>query len=298
MNPNDIVARKQSDSEDAVRAAMRNATELISKEQDMQDLAVQTAMLDLVVAWFKSSRFIFVGGVARSGTTLMKSILDSHPNICCGHELKLVPLFCSVPRKWWTDMKHQLIPGGMTPEYMDQTFAAATAVYMMRCRTDGKKRIAEKTPHNVTEFAVLHRYFPNAQFVHIVRDGRGVAASLLQQNWVDLTNLQGGKVWYTQNAGNAGRYWRHIIENADKQRADIPDSQYKVVRYEDLVKQPEATLRDLFEFLGEPWHPEVLTVNPVHAASLNIWRTKLSQQQLSEFDAVAGELMKKLGYMA
>lgn len=282
----------------ALLTALAGAGAALAAERDVHTLAVQNALLALVETWFKSCRFIFLGGVARSGTTLLRSILDAHPNICCGHELKLVPLFCSVPRKWWTDMKHQLIPGGMTPDAMDRTFAAATAVYLMKCRKDGKRRIAEKTPHNVTEFGVLHRYFPSAQFVHIIRDGRGVAASLLEQHWVDLTNLQGGKVWYTQNAGNAGRYWSHIIETAEKQREGIPSAQYKVLRYEDLVKHPETVLRDLFEFLGEPWDPCVLAQNPVHAGSLNAWRTKLSQKQLTEFDTTASAMMKRLGYQA
>ena len=284
------------DQNEVVKSALEVVNNVLHAEGNMHSVAVQTAFMDLVTSWVKNCRFIFVGGVARSGTTLMKNILDAHPNISCGHELKLVPLFCSVPRTWWKDMQHQLIPGGMTQEGMDETFAAATAIYILRCSKINKQRIAEKTPHNVTEFGVLHRYFPNAQFVHVLRDGRAVAASLLEQNWVDLTNLQGGKVWYTQNTANAGRYWCHIIENANTQRETIPDSHYKVVRYEALVNHPEDTLRDLFAFLGEPWDPIVLQKNNVHASSLDVWRQKLTQEQIDEFNKVAAPMMKRLGY--
>jgi len=254
------------------------------------------SMMTLMVEWAKQSNFIFVGGAARSGTTYLKTILNSHSRIGCGHEMKLIPMICSTKKLWWKNMHYQLIPAGMHEEKLDNVFLCFAAMYMMSSRVDGKPRIAEKTPHNVTEFGLLHHWFPNAKFIHIIRDGRAVAASLLKQNWIDMTAPEKGKVWYCQNTFNAGKYWVQIIESAKRQQAQIPETHYLTLRYEDLINTPQETMKFMFEFLDEQWEPQILTKNPVIAEGVNKWREELSQDQLFEFDRSAGHLFNKLGY--
>ena len=71
---------------------------------------------------------------------------------------------------------------------------------------------------------------------------------------------------------------------------------YREVRYEDLVTQPEATLRSLFAFLDEPWAGSVLENNPTFSTSVGRWRSELSAPEVAEIEAVAGETMRTLGY--
>lgn len=262
----------------------------------MDDTLFQTSVMDFIQQWALNANFIFMGGVARSGTTYMKYVLDSHSRISCGHEMKLIPMICSVRKLWWKNMNHQLIPAGMGAENLDHAFRTFACMYMLLSRTGDKPRIAEKTPHNVTEFGTLARLFPNAKFVHIVRDGRAVAASLLKQNWIDMTAPEAGRVWYCRDVSGAARYWRHILEIAEKEAESIPASNYHVLKYEDLVSNPQQILQSLFEFLGESWEPQVLAKNPIKGGALDRWRSELSPEQLNEFAAIAGERMSTMGY--
>lgn len=283
-------------SDEAMLEALRQWAACQLGAQSPTALPMQDAMLNLMRQWASQCDFIFVGGVARSGTTYIKDVLNAHSRICCGHELKLVPLMCSIRKHWWKTMDHQLVPAGLTEPKMDDTFRSFAAMYMLLSRLDNKPRIAEKTPHNVTEFATLHSWFPRAKFVHVVRDGRAVMASLLKQNWTDMTDPTGAKVWYCRDATGAARYWRHILETAAAEQARIAPSQYHTVKYEDLVAQPETTMRGLFHFLGEPWEPAVLQQQPVQADSLERWRGELTEAQLQEFYAMSGELLTSMGY--
>lgn len=270
----------------------------LNNDAGLQSVAMQTSLLELVQAWAASCRFIYVGGVARSGTTYVKNVLDAHSNISCGHELKLEPLMASMRKLWWTkEMSAQLLSAGITENKLDDSFSVFAAVYVLLNRRDNKGRIASKTPHLVTEFATFHRWFPQAKFVHVLRDCRAVSASLLQQKWIDLTDAKSGLVWYCRDAVGASRYWRHILETSQREEALIPKSQYHTIKYEDLVANPEATLRNMFDFLGEPWEPDVLSKNPVHAESVDRWRTLLNEEQLHTIQAMSGDLMASLGYV-
>lgn len=269
----------------------------LTDDSDLQNLSMQTSILDLVQAWASSCQFIYVGGVARSGTTYIKGVLDSHSNISCGHELKLEPLMASIRKQWWTkEMSSQLLSAGITESKLDSSFAVFAAVYVLLNRQGNKKRIASKTPHLSTEFATFHRWFPQAKFIHVLRDCRAVTASLLQQRWIDLTDAKSGLVWYCRDAAGASRYWRHILETSQREEALIPKSHYHTIRYEELVADPETTLKAMFEFLGEPWQPEILQKNPVHAESLDRWKTLLKEEQLQDIQNVSGALMASLGY--
>jgi len=255
--------------------------------------------------------YVFIGGAGRSGTTLFRAMLAAHPRFHCGPEAKLVPAMCSLREQWWTAMGRDLTAAGVDESILDNATRAFLDALMKGLGGDAP-RIAEKTPHNVIHTRTLGRLFPRARFIHVVRDGRAVAASLLQQNWINPST--GQRLEYCQDAGAAARYWSEVVSVARDQAASVP-GRYLEVRYEDLVQRPRAVMEAVMAWLGEPWDEAVLRhqdagvsvsmlesstsqiSRAVHTRAMEKWRENLSKAQQDQVVSVAGPLLYQLRYI-
>ena len=242
---------------------------------------------------------IFIGGLYRSGTTLMRQILNSHPHIACGPESllfrdnELERIYTYLRTIWARGLDPSY---AFDPRTVDQVMAGLIhSVVLPYCQKQGKPRWANKTPETILFIDTLLALFPAAQFIHMIRDPRDAFCSVREKycsegekaakytpRWATKTPELTAAEWCRQI--NCGLAWR-----------ERPD-RYREVRYEELVTQPEATLRPLFAFLGEPWAASVLENNPIFSTSLGRWRSELSAAEVAEIEAVAGETMRALGY--
>jgi hypothetical protein len=183
----------------------------------------------------------------------------------------------------------------------------------------GKPRWGEKTPTYVQKMKLIQRALPEARFVHVIRDGRDVALSVLDRTVRDLT------------ASDVAKRWRKKITKA---REDAPQlDHYMEIRYEDLILDTEPVLGRVCEFIDLPWDDAMLayhersgerlkemarplpgdgrakalsverrmathamTTKPPSADRVARWRTQMSGEQRAEFEAVAGHLLAELGY--
>lgn len=253
---------------------------------------------------------IFIGGCPRSGTTLLRAMLDSHPSIVCGPELRVLPSLASLS----ADMRR--VMGGalkqhyhLSAEDLDAIFARLIASFLEPLLVaSGKARVAEKTPANALHFAELARLFPDAQFVQIIRDGRDVVASLLGMGWKDK---HGAPLAITRDPRSAARAWTaHVLAGRL-----APPARYFEIRYERLIADPAAELRALFRFLGEAWSDDVLAYsrrdrsgegeNETSAGriaqepdmtSIGRWRRDLSAEAVRVLREESGALLAELGY--
>ncbi|MFH1466496.1 MAG: sulfotransferase [Pseudomonadota bacterium] len=255
--------------------------------------------------------FILIGGAGRSGTTLFRAMLGAHPRLHCGPEVKLVPVICQLRADWWRSLGPELAEAGIDEPRLDAAVRAFVRALLEGLGAPGQ-RVAEKTPHNLLHMAYLGRLFPRARFLHVIRDGRAVAASLVQQRWVDPKT--GAPLWYCADLPSAARYWRDMILAVHSQAAAVP-GRYLEVRYEALVSEPEATMRRVLAFLGERWSPEVLRHHEagamlssressteavraaVHGRAVDTWRGRLSEAEVASVEEVAGEVLGALGYV-
>jgi hypothetical protein len=258
---------------------------------------------------------IFVGGAGRSGTTLIRVILDSHPNIACGPELKVTPILAGLWHSFQTAHLPPLREYLLTPADINQIFGQMiTSLLEKYRRQTGKPRIAEKSPNNVFFFQHLHHIFPESPLIHVIRDGRDVVCSLLTMNWV---NPQTGRpIEYTRDARKAAEYWVSAVQTGRKAARDPSlGPRYMELRYEDIVGQPERTLRELFGFIEEPWDPAVLEFHqkerslagessaaqvskPLYGASVGRWKEDLNPADKQALKDVAGDLLVELAYAA
>jgi len=256
---------------------------------------------------------IVLGGCGRSGTTLLRMMLDSHRRICCGPESSVFRRRALNPeslaeRFGFPPAEVQAIydRARSRPQFIDE-FAA------LCLHKTGKARWAEKTPRNISRIAEIFRCFPEARFVHVLRDGRDVACSLRThpRHRVENGKLIPLDTW--KPIAGCARRWRDDIEGS---RPFWGDPRFHTVRYEDLALDPRPVLEKLMNFLGEPWdeamlahagtgspfrdvtrfaqNPEALAA--VSTASLSRWKRDLDARDRRIFKRIAGKLLIELGY--
>jgi hypothetical protein len=245
-----------------------------------------------------ADRSIFVIGSPRSGTTLMRAILDSHPNIFC--PIWETGLFVHLGALMNGDLQKILKTEGDTfplghAELIAWVRRLAVDLFDQFGKKAAKPRWAEKTPGHVHHVNLIHEVFPHAQFIHMIRSGYDVVKSLQNMPWAPRRIG-----WSTQT-------WVSSVQAGRAAGAKLPPGHYLEVRYEKLIEQPQAVLEEMCKFLGEPFAPQMLEF---HDPDKNTWKAQhkplqnkpvnsyrnLSLWQRLAFSWSAGWLMRDLGY--
>lgn len=247
---------------------------------------------------------IFIGGQRRSGTTLMRVTLQRHPHIAglpeC-HFFQHVD-FRTFFKTLRADYQSTFDRIGVGRPEMDRAVAAFIDTLFAPARTQaGARRWLEKSPENIRRIDYLFRLFPDAQFIHMIRDPRDTLASMKQQAATHKP------YWRKFTAEVTGPEWVKCIE-CGKRWKERPD-QYIEVRYEDLVSEPEPTIRRVLDFLHEPWYDRMLSVDgerdgekdgnehaAVFASSAGRWSQDLTVEEIRAIEKVAGTDMVRRGY--
>ena len=218
-----------------------------------------------VIGAFRAKQLFFVGGSMKSGTTWLQLLLDAHPRVACkgeGHVMNHLALLLDGSLKAHNrkiDNKNHVVFGGLEgfPLYSanDLAYLIGSAVLLALAKTgvtDDVRAIGEKTPDNVRYFEVLSTIFPRAKFLNVVRDGRDCAVS----GW--FHNLRTGSDAFlaayptlTDYTTMFAREWANDIACAERFAQTRPRT-CLTVRYEALLADTDAILRDVLDFLDVP----------------------------------------------
>jgi Sulfotransferase family len=280
----------------------------------------------------------FVVGVGRSGTTLLRLMLDAHPRVAIPPETHFVPELIGrarlrvsaeelveelVAARHWDDFG--LDAGALRGRVAGLGDARAAAVlrafYTLYAESQGKDRWGDKTPIYVKRMRLIVEVLPEARFIHLIRDGRDVALSRRRRG------MGAGKP-----IADVAERWRRRITLARRQARRLR-GRYLELRYEDLVTDPEPHLRAICELcelefdpamlahhqraeerlaeLGHDLGPEggrrersreerlaahAMAARPASGERAGAWRSEMSDEDRTEFEAVAGDLLAELGY--
>ena len=266
-------------------------------------------------------------GCGRSGTTLLRNMFDSHSALAMTHESHFIGPLAKVRSRYeseagfdcdvfvadlFSDAK--FVRQGLELEAVrsalekarPETYAAAVrAVFAAYAAREGKTLYGDKTPGSVTQIELLAELFPEAKFVHIIRDGRAVALSFLER-----------PEWGPKTMAEAASYWKNRLRRGRAAGWVIGPERYMEIRYEDLVTDPEAAARQVCGFLGLDFEDGMLryhekskefiasTKDPAAfknlsrpvTAGLRTWEDEISSGDQRLFEAIAGDLLKELGY--
>ena len=230
-------------------------------------------------------RLIFVGGCERSGTSLVQKVLLSHSRVAGGPELVFTHRIAELHRIMAAEYPASYtgrLSAFYDTEQLAEAFRGLFGSLFRRLgeRKQGAHYFAEKTPSNIFAARELLRIFPDGLFVHVIRDGRDVLAS---HRDVRLRYERAGSESYNRPSFRPWRVcarWNRAIDLHYELEADPSfDGRYLALRYEKLVRDPEAQVARLFEFLQlemEPrtLEPETVTSEEIGVPIDGIWTTQ------------------------
>ena len=264
---------------------------------------------------------LLILGVRRSGTTLLRVMLDRHSELALPDESYFVPQLAHrhgdrpdperfvddlrrLPtlREWGVELAavaERIHPGMTLGE-------AVGAVYEVYAESRGKRRWGDKTPMYMQHLPLLKRLWPDARFVHLVRDGRDAARSFLGMPAGIVT-----RTWaHPRDVADFACQWATEVRAARTLGRRV-GGRYRELRYEDLVRDPEAALRQVCEHADLRYEPALLD----YAADVDVsakphqqrlrqpptpgvrnWRRELPRADALAFEEVAGDVLAELGY--
>jgi len=255
---------------------------------------------------------IFIGGCGRSGTTLLREMLNRHPNIFCGPETSMfgLPFWPDNISKMWNIDEQKIFNQA---QQADNLVEFAEQFYQSQSEQAGKQRAADKTPNNIRVIDKILTWFPNSRFIHIVRDGRDVACSLRHHPKQQIVH---GKIVPSEINRPISECATRWLNDTSSGLVYRSHPRYYEVRYEDLVREPVLSLKKICEFIDEDYSNEMLEPNAslldsmdvgrlvnnqnskdkISSKSVGRWSQELSSEEKREFTDVAGELLIAMGY--
>ena len=278
----------------------------------------------------------FIVGTGRSGTTMLRMMLDAHPDLAVPPETHFIPTLARAfedPSKQLDDFLelvasfHTWRDFGIDTERLREALTAPGPFHLtpalrtffrLYAQRFGKPRWGDKTPMYFADMDLVQRVVPEARFIHLIRDGRDVALSIKD-------------LWFGPNSiREAAGWWVSRIQHARSQVQAL--RYYMEVRYEDLVRDTANVLRRICAFIDLPWHPSMLdyheragqrlaevgrdaethdrriiraedrvaifslVLEPPQADRIERWRSEMAPADREWFDGVAGATLHELGY--
>jgi hypothetical protein len=271
-------------------------------------------------------RPIFIGACPRSGTTLLRTMLNTHPDIAIPRETRFMPFFWEHRLNWLNiDRKRVRERFGHTVFESDWTRAdrletsaevgierlseapptlgsLVGTCYVLYAEATGKKRWGDKRPMYARYLDSVFTFFPDAQYINLVRDPRASVASMRKLNWFEGDVVPGLELWVRSIKAVAP--WRKVLHT----------DQYLEVRYEDMAADPEANLERIADYLNldRASVPVMLTYHehvdetatryhsrlsePVSESSVRSWEAVLSSDEIALIEHVSRKYMAEFEY--
>jgi hypothetical protein len=280
------------------------------------------------------SPFVFIVGCPRSGTTLLQRVVNAHPHVAVVNQSRWVPVY-------WKKRAGLTAEGLVTPELVPQLLTYrklfrklgigredlerllgdggpvpyaryVTGVFDLYGRAQGKALVGDKTPIYVRSIDTLHGLWPEAKFVHLIRDGRDVCLSHLNWKKKAAKLASNFRTWTEDAVTTAALRWKWNVGLGRQAGRPLGPGLYYELRYEALVARPEEECAKLCAFLGVPYDAAMLRFHEGRTKTkpgldakkawrpitpgLRDWRAQMSAEDVERFEAAAGDLLDELGY--
>jgi Sulfotransferase family len=268
--------------------------------------------------------YVFVVGCPRSGTTLLQRLLDAHAELAVINETlwitreadrvvtsELVSRLFEYRRFQRLDLPREEVEGLLDTDRPPSYPRLVSALFDLYGRKRGKRLVGDKSPGYVREMPSLHAFWPEAKFVHLIRDGRDVWLSV--DGWKKADRSVGQFATWTEDpVATTALWWERSVRLGREAGTRLGPALYREVRYEELVEDPAPVCRALCAFLGLPYDEAMLRFHEGrtrHEPGLTTkrawlppvqgvrdWRAQMPAEEVERFEATAGELLGELHY--
>jgi len=282
---------------------------------------------------------IFIIGSGRSGTTILYKLLSTHPNVCWfSNYINIFPK-CSyinifnrtldVPflgprfkksimgRKTWA-----IIPRPVEADYLYHKYCRfeelkKTTEENFSLELENKfkniiknllvytkkSRFLSKQTANTQRIRLINKMFPDAYYIHIIRDGRAVANSLINVSWWEDMNIwwlgYSPRKWEEMGKDPiklCGLHWKHNLEEILKNKYLFED-RYIELRYEELIQNTRNTLYRITDFCKLSWPDNYKKIIPKKLFNMNYkWKKQLTKKQIEVLNETLSKELNNLGY--
>ncbi|XP_041348960.1 protein-tyrosine sulfotransferase 1-like [Gigantopelta aegis] len=255
---------------------------------------------------------VFIGGMPRSGTTLMRAMIDAHPDVRCGEETRVIPRILGMRTQWEKSSteKKRLLEAGVTGDVIDSAVRSFILEIIAK-HGEAAPRLCNKDPFSLKSAIYLSRLFPNAKFLLLVRDGRAVVHSIITRK----VTISGFDI---KSYRKCLQKWNTAVESMYGQCLRVGQYRCMPVYYEQLVLHPELWMRRILQFLNLPWNQSVLhheefigkkggislsrtekstdqVIKPVNMQALSKWVGHIPADVIKDMATVA-PMLQVLGY--
>lgn len=278
--------------------------------------------------------FFFIIGRPRSGTTLLRTLFDAHPNIIVPHEFpiiidlsykyaKIINWDSNILKSFYTDLfdvkkiefnvinKEELYNDLLKAEGAKK-YSDIIKILFSNIKSDFNKKnilcFGDKNPYYSMYVKELSKIFPDAKFIHIIRDYRDQILSMIKKGLYDIPSVS-----------ILSYQWKRSLRMIRKVKRKSPEKFYTVT-YEEFVKNPESFLKEMYDFINIPFDESVLNYykneelyktaekhvqikgiqdnifNPINTKRLNAWRTELDVKSIKIADITVGKYAEMYGY--
>jgi hypothetical protein len=269
----------------------------------------------------------FIVGTGRCGTTLLQSMLMSHPRLTVPQETRFFLAYDPLAKFGdpipevrrrdyvdWCARQWRFADLGLTTsafgDLVDRAEGRTSNIFLgvmaQLLQQSGMERIGEKTPAHLKHIDRIAQLLPHARFIHVIRDPRDVALSMESLSWAD-----GPARWLRY-----GRSWGRAMQRDARHHEQLGPSRWMRLRMEDLVLAPAQELERTCAFLGEDYDPimlqyhdrqdpgfmereagwKALTQRPLDTSRIGRYRATLSHHQIRSIERHAQPWLERLGY--
>jgi hypothetical protein len=236
----------------------------------------------------------FLVGSERSGTTMLRLMLNQHPEICFHHEFVYSVDAIKADGKFPSldSYKDYLVFDRVFQ--MDNLEVKNSADYtevvrdfLFQIKKRANKPIVGATVHRNAQY--LPSIWPDCKFIHIVRDPRDVTRSYVQMGW-------GGHVWVSADT------WLKLEKELNDFELTLPEDSFITIKYEDIVQNPQRVLSTICEFIGVKYHENMMNYSDNSSYStpdtslLNQWKHKATKYEIALIEYKLQDMMLKYGY--